>query len=271
MWKLSFTFLLAIISKGFSLKVLWIGNSYTYYNDLPTMVGQIANMSGYEYYQDSHLEGGWSWERHAQSQETLDKIKSDQWDVVILQEYSTRSAYDEPTVCRQTVPYLDQLVTAIRDNKADTMLQFYLTWGRPYGEQELCQTMTQFCTYESMQDALTSRYTSFACMNKPARLAPVGEAFRRVKLLDYDIDDVYFHSLYVPGDHHPSLMGSYLSALLHFMSLYKVPVVSNDNKIPDLGVDPFFAILMKLVADETYNSQQWEFGTQSQCDQSLCG
>ena len=46
-----------------------------------------------------------------------------------------------------------------------------------------------------------------------------------MKLLDFDIDDQYFHSLYVPGDHHPSLMGSYLSALLHFMSLFKVPVV----------------------------------------------
>ena len=69
-------------------------------------MGQIANLSGYEYYQDSHLEGGWSWERHAQSQETLDKIKSDKWDVVILQEYSTRPAYDEATVCQQTVPYL---------------------------------------------------------------------------------------------------------------------------------------------------------------------
>ena len=38
--------------------------------------------------------------------------------------------------------------------------------------------MPQFCTYESMQDALTNRYTSFACLNRPARLAPVGEAFR---------------------------------------------------------------------------------------------
>ena len=72
----------------------------------------------------------------------------------------------------------DQLVSAILDNKPDTMIQFYLTWGRPYGEQTLCESMEQFCSYESMQAALTSRYTSFACLNKPARLAPVGEAFR---------------------------------------------------------------------------------------------
>ena len=91
---------------------------------------------------------------------------------------------------------------AIRDNNPATLLQFYLTWGRPYGEQQLCQTMQQFCSYETMQvsvghkilridtctlnqfitsifqDALTSRYTSFACMKRPARAAPVGEAFR---------------------------------------------------------------------------------------------
>ena len=47
--------------------------------------------------------------------------------------------------------------------------------------------------------------------------------------------------------------------------------MSNDNNIPNLGVDPFFAILLKLAADETYNSQQWELGAQTECDHSLCG
>ena len=47
-----------------------------------------------------------------------------------------------------------------------------------------------------------------------------------MKLFDWDLEDEYFHSLYVEGDHHPSMRGSYLAALLHFMSLYNVPVVS---------------------------------------------
>jgi len=270
MFKSCLFILLTLISNGYALKVLWIGNSYTYYNDLPKLVGEIANQTGHEYIYDSHLEGGWTWERHAQSQETLDKITSDMWDVVILQEYSTRPAYDEKIVCNQTVPYLDQLVKAIRDNNPATLLQFYLTWGRPYGELQLCQTMQQFCSYETMQDALTSRYTSFACMKRPARAAPVGEAFRAMKLFDWDLEDEYFHSLYVEGDHHPSMRGSYLAALLHFMSLYNVPVVSNDPSIPYLGVDPFFAKLLMLAAEETFNSQSWEFIGESACDQSLC-
>ena len=49
------------------------------------LVGEIANQTGHEYIYDSHLEGGRTWEKHAQSQDTLDKISSDMWDVVILQ------------------------------------------------------------------------------------------------------------------------------------------------------------------------------------------
>ena len=127
------------------------GNSFTYYNDLPSLVSEMALADGLEYEYDSHLEGGWSWERHAASQLTMDKIRQDRWDVVILQEYSTRPAYPDEELCRQTLPYLDQLVAAVMENNPETVIQFYLTWGRPGGETELCKTMPQFCSYVSYQ------------------------------------------------------------------------------------------------------------------------
>ena len=128
------------------------GNSFTYYNDLPSMVSQLAVAGGQQYEYDSHLEGGWSWEDHVASDLTMDKIRSQVWDVVILQEYSTRPAYDEEVVCEQTVPPLDTLISAIQDNNPDTKIQFYLTWGWPHGAPDLCNmNMTQFCSYESMQ------------------------------------------------------------------------------------------------------------------------
>ena len=82
------------------------GNSFTYYNDLPAMVAEMAASDGRAYEYDSHLEGGWSWEKHAASEVTMDKIRSRQWDVVVLQEYSTRAAYPEDDVCIQTVSRL---------------------------------------------------------------------------------------------------------------------------------------------------------------------
>ena len=133
-------------------RTLLSGNSFTYYNDLPSLVAELALSSGHPYEYDSHLEGGWTWEKHAASQITIDKINQDKWDVVVLQEYSSRPGYNEEDVCRQTVPFLDQLVEMILTNNPDTLIQFYLTWGGDWLQgSDLCAQQSQFCSYEPMQ------------------------------------------------------------------------------------------------------------------------
>merc|ERR1719347_713907 len=100
--------------EGKVLNVLWLGNSYTYKNDVPWLVTSLASADGVPVYHDTHTEGGWSWERHASSEVTLAKIRERRWDVVVLQEQSLRPAYDNDQVCRDTVPYLTILVDQIK-------------------------------------------------------------------------------------------------------------------------------------------------------------
>ena len=160
------------------LSVLWLGNSYTFRNDVPSLVSQLAAADGVSLFHDVHAESSWSWELHSKSAETLGKIRSRAWDVVVLQEQSTKPAYDSEEVCRDSVPYLEILAGQIRDNNPGTVIQFYLTWARPHGLQSECDSHPQFCSFNSMQDSLTQAYLDFACMQTPARLAPVGESFR---------------------------------------------------------------------------------------------
>ena len=40
--------------------VLFIGNSYTYYHDLPNLLQGLAESAGKDFFQDSHTEGGWT-------------------------------------------------------------------------------------------------------------------------------------------------------------------------------------------------------------------
>ena len=49
---------------------MWLGNSYTYVNDVPKTVQnlRIANGQPNEIQYDEHLEGGWTWEMHANSE-----------------------------------------------------------------------------------------------------------------------------------------------------------------------------------------------------------
>ena len=91
----------------------------------------------------------------------------------------------------------------------------------------------------NVQAALTTSYRAFACQNPPARVAPVGEAFARF----WDSDN--FLSLYKVqsyenieecqengGDHHPSLAGSYLSALTHYSALFNASAVGSRSSHP---------------------------------------
>ena len=51
-------------------QVLWLGNSYTYVNDVPgtvddlSIADEVPRHLGY----DSHTEGGWTWENHTNSE-----------------------------------------------------------------------------------------------------------------------------------------------------------------------------------------------------------
>ena len=61
------------------------------------------------------------------------------------------------------------LTKGLKSSVTRFFLQFYNTWGRPFGYEEECSDYPQFCTYSSMQDALTNSYSTFACMNRPSR------------------------------------------------------------------------------------------------------
>ena len=77
-----------------------------------------------------------------------------------------------------------------------------------------------------MQDAITKTYSTYGCMFKPGQVAPVGEAFREFQRIAGE----EFFTLYNTNgvsDHHASLKGSYVSACVHFSTLYGEPCTGN--------------------------------------------
>ena len=247
--------------------VLWLGNSYTFRNDVPHLVSQLAAADGRSLIYDVHAESSWTWKLHSQSAETLAKIQSRRWDSVVLQEQSTRPAYESAEVCRDSVPYLDTLALQVRQAAGeDTVLQFYLTWARPHGLDSECSQHPQFCTFSSMQDKLTQSYLDFACMKTPSRVAPVGEAFRYL----HSDSSFPFLSLYEDNgsDHHASLKGSYLSAAVHYAVMFNTSVVGNTETA---GLDTVTATKLQEAATITAFSRDWDIVSSRECQQCMCG
>src|SRR5690606_29517714 len=68
------------------LKVLYIGNSLTFVNDIPLTVSLIAKSKGDSVYYMMSAPGGYDFQRHYKFIGTISAIKSQKWDFVILQE-----------------------------------------------------------------------------------------------------------------------------------------------------------------------------------------
>ena len=109
------------------LKVLFIGNSYTGVNDLPSMVVALSKAGdGRMIDADRHLVGGCTFERHVKETSAIDKIRDQKWDVVVLQEQSLR-----PVIGRDLMfEYAHILHAEIEKQDAETV--FYLTWARQH-------------------------------------------------------------------------------------------------------------------------------------------
>jgi hypothetical protein len=75
-------------------RVLFIGNSYTYANDLPGMFTKLAKSGGHRVETDLLANGGWTLTDHVNTSDTLRDLQASQWDYVVLQEQSEYPAFE---------------------------------------------------------------------------------------------------------------------------------------------------------------------------------
>ena len=87
-----------------SLRVLWVGNSYTYYNDMPAIVQQIAATQKVKVSCTRFLKGGERFSGHLTNQKLLKALAAGGWDYVVLQEQSSAPAMPTRQVAREVYP-----------------------------------------------------------------------------------------------------------------------------------------------------------------------
>jgi hypothetical protein len=210
-------------------RVLFVGNSYTYYNDLPQLFERLADAAGHPVVVDDSTQPSWTLQQHAGSDDTLDKIARG-WDFVVLQEQSVRPAVVAERE-RAMYPAARELDEAIR--RADGRTVFYMTWGRRSGRSPAGHE-----DFASMQAALRAGYSEIA-RELDAMLAPVGDAWESALSLEPQPE------LYEGDGSHPSLAGSYLAACVFFAVIFDESPVGLDFTA---GLDPEPAATLQRLA-----------------------
>ena len=192
-------------------RILFLGNSYTAFNNLPNLVRQLGQTANRTVIVDSHTPGGATLDQHYTDATALQKIRAGGWDAVVLQEQS-----QVPVIPFHRnwlmYDYGSRLTDTVLQYNPCTRLVYYMTWGRQNGGQQ-CDPNRLHCSpvftdFGHMQDSLTVAYLYMAQSNQ-ARTAPVGEAWRYI----LDGGGLVLHT---SDQSHPNLTGSYLAAcVLH--------------------------------------------------------
>lgn len=190
---------------GPTKSILFIGNSFTYVNDLPGMFTQLARSGGYPVKTAMIAPGSFKLFQHAATESTMNTIANQKWDYVILQEQSQTPA-NENWRNNEMYPAVRLFNQKIRQSGAVPIL--YLTWGRKNGCPEM-----GFNDYLSMQRELTVGYLSIA-NELGIMVAPVGEAWKTSVELKPELE------LWGDDGIHPGLRGTYLAACIFYAVIY---------------------------------------------------
>ncbi len=202
------------------VSALFLGNSYTYVNNLPLLIYRIALANNDTLVYDGNLIGGYTFNNHFVNPASISKINAMPWNYVVLQAQSQEPAFPPNQVNAQTLPYALKLDSVIKQNNNCSNTVFYETWGRKNGDAQNCAFYPPLCTYAGMQNRLRQSYKKFADTTGGI-MAPAGEAFRRSILSDPSLE------LYDADESHPSLNGSYLAACVFYEVLFQKSVLSN--------------------------------------------
>jgi hypothetical protein len=190
------------------LRVLFVGNSFTFRNSLPALVHELAagDPGAPPIFSVEYAAGGWSLHQ-ANKDDGLDKLLREiHWDVVVLQEKSWLLSLPEEQWRRETYPAARALREKIAAAGARTVL--FMTWGYVRGDRR----DEPHDTYAAMQARLADGYSKLGS-ELGAQVAPAGlawaEALRRQPTLD----------LWAGDGQHPARLGSYLAACVFYAML----------------------------------------------------
>lgn len=218
--------------------VLFIGNSYTYVNDLPEMTRQLALSLGDTLVVGSSAPGGYTFQGHTTNTATQALIAQGGWDRVVLQEQSQLPSFPPSQVLSDCFPYAEALVDTIHAYSPCAEPTFYMTWGRENGDADNCAFWPPVCTFNGMQGQLRMNYLQMAQDNS-AECAPAGVAWKQVR------DEYPAIGLYASDGSHPSVAGSYLVACTMYSTFFRTSTVGASFTS---SLDPATAATLQQIA-----------------------
>lgn len=218
------------------VNLLFLGNSYTVFNDLdqvtiglfeaaaPTDTHAAVRLAGGGYTFPMHLAQADGTSGDTAWSEAL-VTGSTEWDWVVLQDQSQIPGFpSDNTDYLASLAALGPLDAMVIDKHGQSIL--LMTWGRLHGDTD---NPDIYPDYPTMQGLLATGYTNYAASittgSRTAWVAPAGLAWRHIydaevaSGVDPTAPGSLFYALYFDDGSHPSPLGTYLTACVVYTTI----------------------------------------------------
>ncbi len=211
-----------------SMRVLFIGNSLTYYNDMPKLFESIALSAGHDIYVESVTKGSSSLFEHASDKTEIGKEvsaaleKAEGWDYVVISVPRRITSMDE-SVKNATFVAAEDMAKRIRDIGAEPII--YGVLGENKGQ------VYKF-TMNSDGISSTKSTTEFISVTHSERAAYLKQIATEMgtlinapvvntgDVIEYAMSNIPTVDFYHTDDQHPSPEASYAIALSFYSQIY---------------------------------------------------
>ena len=191
-------------------RILFVGNSHTFYNNFSGMFVNIVEAKGKKSSVFELSQGYYTLKKFCDLEDKggalLDKTLTKQWDIVVLQENSQEALSE--TADEDMFPYARILDEKIRAMGGQTA--FFMTWAPRNGLKDGMKKKSR----EELQQIMVANYMEIAT-ELDSLIIPAGISFMRCAELYPGIE------LWDNDRRHPSPEGSYLAACTAYALLYQ--------------------------------------------------
>ena len=227
-------------------KVLFIGNSMTYFNDMPIIFKDIAISKGKNVTVQVHAPGGTGFINHVSDNSLYNIVRNNTFDIVIMQPGTSESGGASSaiaTTANRGLIIMDSI------KKYSPCPKFFI-----YEISNGIQSANNYANYFVTQTRIKDSISKMAdIMRVP--FIPAGECARNHYTAS---PDLLLHNSY--GDVHPNLNGSFLVAAAAFAAIYQENVTGSTSYS---GVNPAIAQNFQQIADNIVlnNLSDWRINT----------
>jgi hypothetical protein len=193
------------------IRVLFLGNSLTYVNDLPAMVRAIGAADGVKIQTKMMAHPNWGIEDHWEQGDAVAEIAAGWWDVVVMQQGPSATEQGRVDLLTWTAKF-----GAVAANN-NTCLAMYSVWSSSDRLEDF--------------DDVYAHYKEAADSNN-GQFIPAGEAWLHAWAVTPSLQ------LYGSDGFHPSPLGTYLAALVVYGGVTGRSPAGNTAAVSGVSISP---------------------------------